>query len=88
MENDKDCSSQSLSFFIILDFIDMENDKDWEELLIRLEQSFARDKAKCKVLGRTKLGLIEVTRKKEGQTLANRYSQKCPQSLGMGRIGK
>lgn len=79
---------RNLSGIIILDFIDMENDKDWEELLIRLEQSFARDKVKCKVLGRTKLGLVEVTRKKEGQTLANRYSQKCPQCLGIGRIGK
>jgi len=73
---------------IIIDFIDMEKDEDWEVLLGQLEKYFQRDKVKCNILGRTKLGLVEITRKKEGQTLAARYLAVCPQCRGKGKIIK
>lgn len=75
---------RNLSGMIILDFIDMEKEEDWEKLLDTLEKSFTKDKVKCKVMGRTKLGLVEVTRKKEGQTLAARYTENCSQCGGRG----
>ncbi len=75
---------RNLSGIIILDFIDMENSKDWEQLIEVLSEAFKKDKVKCKVMGRTKLGLIEVTRKKEGQTLVARYTTKCPTCSGKG----
>lgn len=79
---------RNLSGIIIMDFIDMEDNADWENLLTFLEKSFLRDKVKCKVIGLTKLGLVEATRKKEGQTLAARYLEDCPNCAGKGRIYK
>lgn len=64
---------RNLSGIIIIDFIDMETAADWDQLLQLLDQLFLKDKVHCQVMGRTKLGLIEATRKKEGQTLAARY---------------
>lgn len=79
---------RNLSGIIIMDFVDMDQKEDWERLLDSLEKSFLKDKVKCKVMGLTKLGLIEATRKKEGQTLAARYTYKCPQCAGKGMISK
>jgi len=75
---------RNLSGIIIVDFIDMEQNEDWNQLLEMLEKSFKQDKVKCKVVGRTRLGLVEVTRKKEGQTLAARNTEKCRECGGKG----
>lgn len=75
---------RNISGIIILDFIDMEKKEDWDKLIRSLEVFCLKDKAKCKVIGLTKLGLVEVTRKKEGQTLAARYAKRCPKCDGKG----
>ncbi|RNC29933.1 MAG: Ribonuclease G [Candidatus Dichloromethanomonas elyunquensis] len=79
---------RNLSGIIIIDFIDLERTEDWEKLITTLEKFFERDKVKCKVIGLTKLGLVEVTRKKQGQTLAARYTADCPKCSGRGRLAK
>lgn len=77
---------RNLSGIIIVDFIDMEKPEDWETLLKQLEYALMQDKTKCQVIGLTKLGLVEITRKKEGQTLAARYSVQCEKCRGKGFI--
>jgi ribonuclease G len=79
---------RNLSGIIIIDFIDMEDKADWEKLLSMLREYTARDKAKSIVFGLTNLGLIEMSRKKEGQTLAARYADVCASCLGRGFIPK
>ena len=79
---------RNLSGIIIVDFIDMEKEEDWEQLLESLRKYLAEDKVKCKLVGRTGLGLVEITRKKEGQTLSTRYTELCEQCLGNGRIAR
>jgi len=75
---------RNLSGIIIVDFVDLENKEDWEKVLAQLETCFKQDKVKCRVMGLTKLGLVELTRKKEGQTLEARYTTKCGQCGGKG----
>jgi len=77
---------RNLSGIIIIDFIDMERENDWEILLDCLNQTLAKEKTKAKVFGPTKLGLVEITRKKEGQTLAARYTVPCRECEGKGWI--
>lgn len=79
---------RNLSGIIIIDFVDMENKRDWDKLLLSLENMLLQDKLKGKVMGRTRLGLVEITRKKEGQTLAVRYAEECPNCGGRGKILK
>jgi len=74
---------RNLSGIIIIDFIDMDSQEDWDILIAYFNKALTQ-KAKCKVLGQTKLGLVEITRKKEGQTLAARYTAPCPKCSGRG----
>jgi len=79
---------RNLSGIIIIDFIDMEKEEDWEQLLERLKLFLTEDKVKCKIIGRTGLGLVEITRKKTGQTLSARYTELCDRCSGRGWIAK
>lgn len=75
---------RNLGGIIIIDFIDMSSDEDKQMLLDVLESAVAKDRVKCQVVGLTQLGLVEMTRKKVGQTLEVRYGEKCPSCEGRG----
>ena len=77
---------RNLGGIIIIDFIDMNAKEDQQQVINALEAACARDKTKSQVLGLTQLGLVEMTRKKVGQTLAVRYSSPCPTCDGRGRV--
>ncbi|AFM01986.1 MULTISPECIES: Rne/Rng family ribonuclease [Desulfitobacterium] len=77
---------RNLGGIIVIDFIDMTSEEDKEQLLNVLEKAVARDKLKCQVMGLTQLGLVEMTRKKVGQTLEVRYGHPCSHCDGSGRI--
>ena len=73
---------------IIIDFIDMKDKNDESMVLNSLAKYFRLDRNKPNILGITKLGLVEVTRKKIRPTLDSRISIKCPTCNGRGRIQK
>lgn len=55
---------RNLSGIIIIDFIDMELQKDKDLLMGELEEYFKKDPVKTTLVDMTALGLVEVTRKK------------------------
>ena len=77
---------RNLGGIIIIDFIDMTAKEDQQQVIEVLETACARDKTKAQVLGLTQLGLVEMTRKKVGQTLEVRYTAPCPTCDGSGRV--
>jgi ribonuclease G len=77
---------RNLGGIIIIDFIDMTLEEDQQQVIKVLETACARDKTKSQVLGLTQLGLVEMTRKKVGQTLAVRFTVPCPTCDGSGRV--
>lgn len=77
---------RNLGGIIVIDFIDMTSKEDQQRVIEVLETACARDKTKSQVLGLTQLGLVEMTRKKVGQTLAVRYTSPCPTCDGSGRV--
>lgn len=77
---------RNLGGIIIIDFIDMIAKEDQQQVIDALETACARDKTKSQILGLTQLGLVEMTRKKVGQTLAVRYTSPCPSCDGSGRV--
>ncbi len=77
---------RNLGGIIIIDFIDMVNKEDKQQVLQALEKACEFDKIKCNIIGLTQLGLVEMTRKKVGQTLAARYTKLCPVCSGSGRL--
>ena len=57
-------SLRNLSGIIIVDFIDMESKEDQETLMRTLGEELSRDPVKTILVDMTRLGLVEITRKK------------------------
>jgi ribonuclease G len=57
-------SLRNLSGIIIVDFIDMESKEDQESLMRVLGEELSRDPVKTILVDMTRLGLVEITRKK------------------------
>lgn len=77
---------RDLSGVIIIDFIDMTDNKAKEEVLDVLRKGLRRDRAKNKVYPFTELGLVEITRKRMRATIMSNLSEPCPFCNGSGRI--
>lgn len=60
---------RNLSGMILIDFIDMKDDDYNKQLMDRLRAEFAKDPVKTILVDMTKLGLVEVTRKKVRKSL-------------------
>ncbi|MDZ4910587.1 ribonuclease E/G, partial [Clostridium perfringens] len=58
---------------IIIDFIDMIKKKNKENLLKILNHELQKDKRKSEVLGLTRLGLVEVARRREKNSVGEYY---------------
>lgn len=71
---------------IIIDFIDMAEADHQTEVIQVLERELQKDKTKTRVMGITKLGLVELTRKKARQPLEGVMLQKCPYCNGDGKV--
>ena len=55
---------RNISGIIVIDYIDMEDDKDRKQIITLLENELKKDRSKTQVMGFTKLDLLEMTRKK------------------------
>ena len=55
---------RNLSGIILIDFIDMDTETDRSLVLEKLGECFARDRIKTVIHGWTKLGIMEMTRKR------------------------
>lgn len=76
---------RDVSGIIIIDFIDMLRKEDKDLVLTFLEQEMKKDQTKGQILGITKLGLVEITRKKVRQGIYNSLQQLCPTCNGVGK---
>jgi ribonuclease G len=62
---------------IIIDFIDMGQEEHRELVMQRLTERSRNDQTKCTILGWTKLGLIEMTRKKARENAVRQLTERC-----------
>lgn len=62
-------SLRNLSGMILVDFINMKEKKDEEQLIAALKKHLRSDSSGTVYIDMTKLGLVELTRKKNGKTL-------------------
>ena len=60
---------RNLGGIILIDFIDMDDEKDRDLVYERLAACFGRDRIKTVIHGWTKLGIMEITRKRTGREL-------------------
>lgn len=81
----KQLKLRDISGIIIIDFIDMQKDKHYKELIDTFENHLYHDKTKTKILGVTNLGLVELTRKRQSKTLDKYLYCNCSHCNGTGR---
>ena len=72
---------RNLSGMILVDFIDMVSDEDNKTLLEVFREALAKDPVPANVVDMTKLGLVEVTRKKVRKPLYEQVNLK-QQAIG------
>jgi len=69
---------RAIGGIIVIDFIDMELEEDKQLLIEKLESVFQMDKCRARVFSVTKLGLVELTRKRSRTDLRSLLMRSCP----------
>lgn len=77
---------RNIGGMIIIDFIDMLSRTDKIAILEELELAIESDKSKPQVGQLSDLGLVEMTRHRQGQSLAEIFTKKCPTCHGTGYV--
>jgi ribonuclease E len=71
---------------VVIDFIDMESRRDQLQLLEHFTQTLRDDGARPQIAQLTELGLVELTRKRQGQNLYELFGRACPSCGGLGHV--
>jgi ribonuclease G len=77
---------RDLGGIIVVDFIDMEERRNREKVLMALQQALEQDKAPSKALSFNEFGLVCITRKRTKQALERVLCQPCPYCTGSGMV--
>lgn len=71
---------------IIIDFIDLEDEKNRRKVYEEVRKEFRRDRAKITVLPLTEFGLMQITRQRIRQNVQQSFSEPCPVCSGTGFV--
>ena len=71
---------------IIVDFIDMDSRRDQLQLLEHFTSAIRDDAARPQIAQLTELGLVELTRKRQGQNIYELFGRACPSCGGLGHV--
>jgi ribonuclease G len=77
---------RDLGGIIVIDFIDMQWEKNRRALIRKLHDSLKGDRAKTTISEVSELGMIEMTRKRVKHNLLKALSQPCPYCEGSGMV--
>jgi ribonuclease E len=71
---------------VIIDFIDMDSRRDQLQLLEYFTDAVRHDAARPQIAQLTELGLVELTRKRQGQNIYELFGRACPSCGGLGHV--
>ena len=71
---------------LIIDFIDMDSRRDQFQLLEHFTSAIKDDSAKPQIAQLTELGLVELTRKRQGQNIYELFGKTCNCCEGLGHL--
>ena len=75
---------RNIAGVIVVDFIDMESRRDQLQVLEHFNKALKADKARPQIAQLTELGLVELTRKRQGQNIYELFGETCPTCGGLG----
>jgi ribonuclease G len=77
---------RNIGGLIVVDFIDMRSRKDQQTVLRVFKEGLLADRAKTKVMPISPLGLLEMTRQREQESLQDTIYAPCPYCEGKGLV--
>jgi len=77
---------RDLGGIIVIDFIDVYDDRNKKKVYDELKKEFKKDRAKVTILPMSEFGLIQITRQRVRQSLVKTISETCPTCGGTGFV--
>lgn len=77
---------RNIAGVIIVDFIDMDSRRDQLQVIEHFNKALKADKARPQIAQLSELGLVELTRKRQGQNIYELFGRTCPTCSGLGHI--
>jgi len=77
---------RDLGGIIVIDFIDMDERRNRQKVMVALEEALRNDRAPSKVLQFNDFGLVAITRKRVKQSLERTLAEPCPYCTGAGFV--
>jgi ribonuclease G len=77
---------RNMGGLLVLDFIDMKSRRDQQSVYQRMKEGLRRDRAKTHILPISQLGLMEMTRQRHTESVAQSVYDDCPYCKGRGRV--
>ncbi|MGC1217279.1 MAG: Rne/Rng family ribonuclease [Phormidesmis sp.] len=77
---------RNIAGVIVVDFIDMESRRDQMQVLEQFGKSIRADKSRPQISQLSELGLVELTRKRQGQNVYELFGKTCPTCGGLGHL--
>jgi ribonuclease G len=71
---------------IVVDFIDLRDNKNRKKIYDELKKEFKKDQAKTNVIGMSDFGLVQITRQRIRPSVVNSVSKVCPMCGGAGSV--
>ena len=71
---------------VVVDFIDLEDDKNKKKIYDEMKKELRRDRAKVTVLPMTEFGLVQITRQRIRQNVQLSFTEGCPMCGGTGLV--
>ncbi len=76
---------RSIGGIVLIDFIDMQDKNNEDNVISILRQELEKDKAHNRIMGMTQLGFLEMTRKKSRYGISEIFTDECVTCHGRGR---
>ena len=73
---------------IVVDFIDLEDEKNRKKIYDELKKEFKKDRAKIALLHMTEFGLMQITRERIRENIIQSMHEVCPYCQGSGMLVK
>ncbi len=73
---------------IVIDFIDLEDDKNRKKIYDELKKEFKKDRAKTAMLPMTEFGIMQITRERVRENIVQSMTEVCPYCQGTGLLTK
>ena len=86
LEISRQMKLRNIGGVIVVDFIDMESRRDQFQLLEHFTSTIKDDSARPQIAQLTELGLVELTRRRQGQNIYELFGEKCSNCNGLGHV--